>query len=184
MCQPRTHRLTFHSAFVLFPGGSESVLEFCLHSVTRLTGSTVTRIVASRATISDMKARLIMMSHSFFVGVHSSGIDAFPSPLASTSTAILCFCMSSGVTGRTVTAVACLRTSSLSLSPTVQALVCVHKPLQQRCTYLFLRLNRRMLITSCSQAHRWVLKHALLMRTRRLSLSVAEILLHFQWELP
>lgn len=90
--------------------------------MTRLTGSTVTRIVASRATISDMKARLIIMSHSFFVGVHSSVIGAFSSPLASTSTIILVFCISSRVTGRTVIAVACLTDASLSLAPTVQAL--------------------------------------------------------------
>jgi hypothetical protein len=105
---------------VLSPGGTKSVLHFCLHLVTRLTGSTVTRIVASRATISDMKARLIMMSHSFFVGVHSSGIDAFSSPLDSTSTIMLGFCM-----------------SSLSLSPTDQALAFIVQTASDELHLLF-----------------------------------------------
>jgi hypothetical protein len=122
---------------VLSPGGTKSVLHFCLHLVTRLTGSTVTRIVASRATISDMKARLIMMSHSFFVGVHSSGIDAFSSPLDSTSTIMLGFCMSSGVTGCTVTAVACFEISSLSLSPTDQALAFIVQTASDELHLLF-----------------------------------------------
>ena len=37
----------------------------------RPTGSTVTRIVASRATMKDMMERLNMINHSFFVGFHS-----------------------------------------------------------------------------------------------------------------
>lgn len=38
----------------------------------QLTGRTVTKIVASKATISEMIERLIMMIHSFLSGFHSS----------------------------------------------------------------------------------------------------------------
>jgi hypothetical protein len=53
-----------------------------------LTGSTVTRIVASNATINDIKARLIMINHSFFVGSHISTTSIISSPLASTSISV------------------------------------------------------------------------------------------------
>jgi hypothetical protein len=45
----------------------------------------VTKIVASSATISDIKVRLIMINHSFFVGAHVSVTRAGSSPVASTS---------------------------------------------------------------------------------------------------
>lgn len=43
----------------------------------RLTGKTVTSIVASSATMSEIIERLIMMIHSVFCGFHSSVVDAF-----------------------------------------------------------------------------------------------------------
>lgn len=46
--------------------------EYSNASTQQLTGSTVTRTVASSATIKDIKLRLTMMSSSCFVGVHSS----------------------------------------------------------------------------------------------------------------
>lgn len=51
------------------------------------TGNTVTRTVASNATISEMKLRLIMTSNSFLDGFHSEGTTA--SALASISELIL-----------------------------------------------------------------------------------------------
>lgn len=40
-------------------------------SILLLTGRTVTKMVASSATMSEMIERLIMMNHSFFSGFHS-----------------------------------------------------------------------------------------------------------------
>ena len=45
--------------------------------ISKLTGKTVTSIVASSATMSEMMERLIIMIHSFFSGFHSSVVDAF-----------------------------------------------------------------------------------------------------------
>jgi hypothetical protein len=68
---------------------------------------------ASRATINEMNARLIMMSHSFFVGFHS-GTTATSSPLASTSVDMSTFRIESAGIDVIVVVVAALSDSSFS----------------------------------------------------------------------
>jgi len=86
-----------------------------------LTGSTVTNIEESNATMSEMNARLIIMSHSFLFGVHVSGINTAASLLASTSMLILALCTLSIVIGHTVTTVASVKVLSLSVSSTAKS---------------------------------------------------------------